>query len=86
MKKANSLAASLGKTLNGMDNRFVYSEPLYTKKGRAYSTPEIFKSSVNLFQIMLRFRYSFICQGTATEDSEGTFSVFDSSCHQLLPV
>jgi len=31
-------------------------------------------------------RYSFICQGTLTGDSEVTFSVFESSCHLLLPV
>jgi len=31
---------------------------------------------------VLRFKYSFICQGTLT----GTFSVFESSCHLLLLV
>jgi len=30
----------------------------------------------------LRFRYSFICQGTSTK----AFSVFESSCHLFLPV
>jgi len=34
----------------------------------------------------MRFRYSFICQDTSTRDSEGTFSIFESSCHLLLPV
>jgi len=33
------------------------------------------------------FRCSFICQGIPRPgDSEGTFSVFESSCHLLLPV
>jgi len=32
------------------------------------------------------FRYSFICQGTLTRSSKVTFSVFESSCHLLLPV
>jgi len=33
-----------------------------------------------------RFKYSFICEGTRPGDSEGTFLVFESSCHLLLPV
>jgi len=37
---------------------------------------------------MVRFRYSFICcQGTSTKrQRRDTFSVFESSCHLLLPV
>jgi len=34
----------------------------------------------------LKFRYSFICQGPRPGDSEGAFSVFESSCHLLLTV
>jgi len=30
--------------------------------------------------------YSFICQGTLTRKQRRTFSVFESSCHLLLPV
>jgi len=32
-------------------------------------------------------RYLFTCQDTSTaKNSEGTFSVFELSCHLLLPV
>jgi len=37
-------------------------------------------------RVFFRFRDSFICQGPRPGDSERTFSVFESSCHLLLPV
>jgi len=33
---------------------------------------------------MIRFRYSFICQGTSTRRQRRDLLVFESSCH-LLP-
>jgi len=39
------------------------------------------------FILGFRFRYSFICcQGTSTRRQRSDFSVFESSCHLLLPV
>jgi len=34
------------------------------------------------------FKYPFVCQDTVPRprDSEGTFSIFESSCNLLLPV
>jgi len=39
---------------------------------------------IRLFKIGLK--YSFICQDTSTRRHEEIFSVFEWSCHLLLPV
>jgi len=45
-----------------------------------------FKSTTYYLILEWLFRYSFICQGTSIRRQRVTFSVFESSCHLLLPV
>jgi len=40
-------------------------------------------NGIKLFKIGLR--YSFFCQGTSTRRQRRDFSVFEWSCHLLLP-
>jgi len=45
-----------------------------------------FYSSQKITRFQIRFRYSFICQGTSTRRQRRDLFVIESSCHLLLPV
>jgi len=44
------------------------------------------KKTTTTKRFSIRFRYSFICQGTSTRRQWRTFSSFKANCHLLLPV